>query len=70
MDVKQCIYFVFQIGSGRLVTVESTPSQLIGGPLSGTDLALGKPSVCEGALKKIKRVKTLDSIKKDLGPVE
>ncbi|XP_071889758.1 cilia- and flagella-associated protein 69 isoform X3 [Anas platyrhynchos] len=58
------------IGSGRLVTVESTPSQLIGGPLSGTDLALGKPSVCEGALKKIKRVKTLDSIKKDLGPVE
>nr|XP_047933439.1 cilia- and flagella-associated protein 69 isoform X5 [Anser cygnoides] len=58
------------IGSGRLVTVESTPSQLIGGPLSGTDLALGKPSVCEGALKKIKRVKTLDSIKKDLGPVK
>ncbi|XP_040402243.1 cilia- and flagella-associated protein 69 isoform X2 [Cygnus olor] len=58
------------IGSGRLVTVESTPSQLIGGPLSGTDLALGKLSVCEGAFKKIKRVKTLDSIKKDLGPVE
>lgn len=70
MNVKQCIYFVFQIGSGRLVTVESTPPQLIGGPLAVTDLALRKPSVCEGALKKIKRVKTLDSVKKDLVQVE
>ncbi|NWX48936.1 CFA69 protein, partial [Steatornis caripensis] len=42
------------IGSGRLVTVKSTPPQLIGGPLAVTDLALGKPSVCEGALKKIR----------------
>ncbi|XP_054674460.1 cilia- and flagella-associated protein 69 isoform X2 [Grus americana] len=58
------------IGSGRLVTVESTPPQLIGGPLAVTDLALRKPSVCEGALKKIKRVKTLDSVKKDLVQVE
>ncbi|XP_009888659.1 PREDICTED: uncharacterized protein C7orf63 homolog [Charadrius vociferus] len=40
------------IGSGRLVTVESTPSQLIGGPLAVTDLGQRKPSVCEGALKK------------------
>ena len=69
MNVKQYIYFVFQIGSGRLVTVESTP-QLIGGPLPVTDLALRKPSVCEGALKKIRKVKTLDSVKKDSVPVE
>ncbi|XP_009328866.1 PREDICTED: uncharacterized protein C7orf63 homolog [Pygoscelis adeliae] len=55
------------IGSGRLVTVESTPPQLIGRPLAVTDLALRKSSVCEGALKKIKRVKTLDSVKKDSG---
>ncbi|NWS53451.1 CFA69 protein, partial [Chunga burmeisteri] len=33
-----------RIGSGRLVTVESTPPQLIGGPLAVTDLALRKPS--------------------------
>lgn len=70
MNVKQCIYFVFQIGSGRLVTVESTPSQLIGGPLAVTDLAYRKPSVCEGALKKIKRVKTLDSVKTASVPAE
>lgn len=70
VNVKQCICFVFQIGSGRLVTVESTPPQLIGRPLAVTDLALRKPSVCEGASKKIKRVKTLDSVKKDLVPVE
>uniref|UniRef100_A0A8C0FM61 Cilia and flagella associated protein 69 n=1 Tax=Bubo bubo TaxID=30461 RepID=A0A8C0FM61_BUBBB len=53
------------IGSGRLVTVQSTPPQLVGGPLAVTD-----PSVCEGALKKIKRVKMLDSVKKDSVPVE
>ncbi|XP_021243381.1 cilia- and flagella-associated protein 69 isoform X2 [Numida meleagris] len=28
------------IGSGRLVTVESTPSQLVGGPMAATDLTL------------------------------
>ncbi|KAM6339240.1 cilia- and flagella-associated protein 69 [Podargus strigoides] len=44
------------IGSGRLVTVESRSPQLIGGPLAVTDLALRKSSVCEEALKKIKRV--------------
>ncbi|NWW83675.1 CFA69 protein, partial [Rhynochetos jubatus] len=44
------------VGSGRLVTVESTPPQLIGRPLALTDLALRKPSLCEGALKKTKRV--------------
>lgn len=65
MNVKQCIYFVFQIGSGRLVTVESTAPPLIGGPLAVPDVALRKPSVSEGALRKTKRVKALDSIKKD-----
>ncbi|NXC45583.1 CFA69 protein, partial [Penelope pileata] len=39
------------IGSGRLVTVESTPSQLTGGPLPATDLALKKTSFSEEALK-------------------
>ncbi|NWU90845.1 CFA69 protein, partial [Upupa epops] len=41
------------IGSGHLVTIQSTP-QLIGGPLALTDLALRKPSACEGAFKKTK----------------
>ncbi|XP_068790868.1 cilia- and flagella-associated protein 69 isoform X2 [Struthio camelus] len=53
------------IGSGCLVTVESTPPQLVGGPLADTDLALRKLSVHGGALKKIKRVKMLDSFKKN-----
>lgn len=55
MNPKQCIYFVFQIGSGRLVTVESTPPQLIGGPPAVRDLSLKKPAVCERALKNIKK---------------
>ncbi|XP_071416723.1 cilia- and flagella-associated protein 69 isoform X2 [Pithys albifrons albifrons] len=40
------------IGPGRLVTVESTPCQFMGGPLAVTDLAPRKPSVCKGALKR------------------
>ncbi|KAM6314866.1 cilia- and flagella-associated protein 69-like [Aegotheles albertisi] len=36
------------IGSGRLVTVESTPPQLIGRPLTVRDLGLKNSSVCEG----------------------
>ncbi|NWW47815.1 CFA69 protein, partial [Pedionomus torquatus] len=44
------------IGSGRLVTVESTPPQLIGRALAVTDLAHRKPSVYKGASKKVKRV--------------
>ncbi|XP_071661249.1 cilia- and flagella-associated protein 69 isoform X1 [Patagioenas fasciata] len=43
------------VGSGRLVTVESTPPQLIGGPLAVRDLSLKKPAVCERALKSIKK---------------
>ncbi|XP_068012917.1 cilia- and flagella-associated protein 69 isoform X1 [Melanerpes formicivorus] len=45
-------------GAGRLVAAGSTPG-LTGGALPAGDLALGKPSAAEGALKKIKRVKRL-----------
>uniref|UniRef100_A0A6J0SWZ9 Cilia- and flagella-associated protein 69 isoform X1 n=1 Tax=Pogona vitticeps TaxID=103695 RepID=A0A6J0SWZ9_9SAUR len=52
------------IASGRLVTVESTPSELTGGPLADTDLALKKLPIRGGALKRIKEVKIMDSFKK------
>ncbi|KAJ6666691.1 hypothetical protein lerEdw1_020415 [Lerista edwardsae] len=53
------------ISSGRLVTVESTPSDLTGGPLADTELALKRLPVRGGALKRIKGVKVIDSFKKD-----
>nr|XP_060638275.1 cilia- and flagella-associated protein 69 isoform X3 [Anolis sagrei ordinatus] len=52
------------IASGRLVTVESTPSELTGGPLADTDLALKKLPIRGGALKSIKEVKVIESFKK------
>ncbi|XP_008110703.1 cilia- and flagella-associated protein 69 isoform X2 [Anolis carolinensis] len=52
------------IASGRLVTVESTPSELTGGPLADTDLALKRLPIRGGALKRIKEVKVIDSVKK------
>ncbi|KAL7976545.1 hypothetical protein Chor_008494 [Crotalus horridus] len=52
------------VASGRLVTVESTPSELIGGPLIDTDLALKKLPIRGGALKKIEGIKVIDSFKK------
>ncbi|XP_039193737.1 cilia- and flagella-associated protein 69 isoform X1 [Crotalus tigris] len=52
------------VASGRLVTVESTPSELIGGPLTDTDLALKKLPIRGGALKKIEGIKVIDSFKK------
>ncbi|XP_068862875.1 cilia- and flagella-associated protein 69 isoform X2 [Aphelocoma coerulescens] len=58
------------VGPGRLVTVESTPRQYGGGPLAVTDHAPRRVSVFKGALKKIKRDKTLDSVKKKSVPVE
>lgn len=70
MKVKRCIYFVFQVGPGRFVTVKSEPPQHGGGPLADTDHALRKSSDCKGASKKIKRDKTLDSVKKKSIPVE
>lgn len=53
-----------QVASGRLVAVESTPSELTGGPLADTDLALKKLPIRGGALKKIEGVKVIDSFKK------
>ncbi|XP_066484602.1 cilia- and flagella-associated protein 69 [Tiliqua scincoides] len=53
------------IASGRLVTVESTPSELTGGPLADTELALQRLPIRGGALKRIKGVKVMDSFKKD-----
>ncbi|KAM4706118.1 cilia- and flagella-associated protein 69 [Rhinophrynus dorsalis] len=44
------------VACGRVVTVESTPSQLTGGPLADTDIALKRVSVRGGALQKIKNV--------------
>lgn len=70
MEVKGCIYFVFQIGPGRFVTVESTPHRHGGGSLADTDHAPRKTSVSKGTFKKVKREKTLDSVKKKLVPVE
>uniref|UniRef100_A0A8D2J688 Cilia and flagella associated protein 69 n=1 Tax=Varanus komodoensis TaxID=61221 RepID=A0A8D2J688_VARKO len=52
------------IASGHLVTVESTPSELTGGPLADTDLALKRLPIRGGALKRIKGVKVMDSFKK------
>uniref|UniRef100_A0A8C3L6F5 Cilia and flagella associated protein 69 n=1 Tax=Chrysolophus pictus TaxID=9089 RepID=A0A8C3L6F5_CHRPC len=43
------------VGSGRLVTVESTPFQLVEGPLADKDLPLKKIPFCEEALKKNKK---------------
>ncbi|XP_053265440.1 cilia- and flagella-associated protein 69 isoform X1 [Podarcis raffonei] len=53
------------VASGRLVTVESTPAELTGGPLADTDLAVKKLSIRGGALKRIKTVKVVDPFKKD-----
>ncbi|XP_042331530.1 cilia- and flagella-associated protein 69 isoform X2 [Sceloporus undulatus] len=58
------------ITSGRLVTVESTPSELTGGPLADTDLALKKLPIRGGALRRIKEVKVIDSFKKGSVPVK
>ncbi|XP_053324126.1 cilia- and flagella-associated protein 69 [Spea bombifrons] len=50
---------------GTVVTVESTPSHLIGGPLADTDIALKRVSIRGGALQKTKSVKLLDQHSKD-----
>lgn len=55
----------FQIAAGRLVTVESTPPELTGGPLADTELALKKLSIRGGALQTIKGVKMMEPFKKD-----
>ncbi|XP_077124392.1 cilia- and flagella-associated protein 69 isoform X1 [Ranitomeya variabilis] len=45
------------VGCGPVVTVESTPSRLIGGPLADTELALKRVHIRGGALQKTKGVK-------------
>ncbi|XP_004381565.1 cilia- and flagella-associated protein 69 isoform X2 [Trichechus manatus latirostris] len=52
------------VSSGRVVTVESTPARIIGGPLADTDIALKKLPIRGGALQRVKAVKTMDEPKK------
>ncbi|XP_076984736.1 cilia- and flagella-associated protein 69 isoform X2 [Tamandua tetradactyla] len=49
---------------GRVVTVESTPARIIGGPLADTDIALKKLPIRGGALQRMKTFKTIDEPKK------
>lgn len=58
--------FLFQVLSGRVVTVESTPARLMGGPLADTDIALKKLPIRGGALQRVKAVKTVDEPKKSI----
>lgn len=59
----RCLSFPFQVTSGRVVTVESTPTRLLGGPLADTDIALKKLPIRGGALQKVK-MKPLNGLKK------
>ncbi|XP_069852530.1 cilia- and flagella-associated protein 69 isoform X5 [Dipodomys merriami] len=54
------------VSSGPVVTVESTPVRLLGGPLADTDIALKKLPVRGGALQKVKTVKILNEPKKSI----
>ncbi|XP_076717042.1 cilia- and flagella-associated protein 69 isoform X2 [Callospermophilus lateralis] len=45
------------VPSGGVVTVESTPVRLLGGPLADTDLALKKLPIRGGALQRVKTIK-------------
>nr|XP_031310715.1 cilia- and flagella-associated protein 69 isoform X2 [Camelus dromedarius] len=54
------------VPSGRVVTVESTPARLVGGPLADTDIALKKLPIRGGALQRVKAVKTVDEPKKSV----
>ncbi|XP_073920888.1 cilia- and flagella-associated protein 69 isoform X3 [Castor canadensis] len=54
------------VPSGRVVTVESTPVRLLGGPLADTDIALKKLPIRGGALQRVKTVKTVDETKKSI----
>ncbi|CAO2617524.1 Cilia- and flagella-associated protein 69 [Lemmus lemmus] len=53
------------VPSGRVVTVESTPARLLGGPLADTDIALKKLPIQGGALQRVK-AKTLPEPKKSV----
>lgn len=54
------------IPSGRVVTVESTPVRLLGGPLADTDIALKKLPIRGGALQRVKAVKPVVETKQSL----
>lgn len=55
-----------QVPSGRVITVESTPVRLLGGPLADTDIALKKLPIRGGALQRVKAVKTVEEPKKSV----
>ncbi|KAM5255809.1 cilia- and flagella-associated protein 69 [Ctenodactylus gundi] len=54
------------VRSSRVVTVESTPVRLLGGPLADTDIALRKLPVRGGALQRVKAAKAVDGPKKSI----
>ncbi|XP_063492472.1 cilia- and flagella-associated protein 69 isoform X3 [Symphalangus syndactylus] len=54
------------VPSGGVVTVESTPARLVGGPLADTDIALKKLPIRGGALQRVKAVKIVDAPKKSI----
>ncbi|KAG8507846.1 Cilia- and flagella-associated protein 69 [Galemys pyrenaicus] len=54
------------VPSGRVVTVESTPARLVGGPLADTDIAVRKLPIRGGALQRVKAAKTVDESKKSV----
>ncbi|XP_007195867.2 cilia- and flagella-associated protein 69 isoform X1 [Balaenoptera acutorostrata] len=54
------------VPSGGVVTVESTPARLVGGPLADTDIALKKLPIRGGALQRVKAVKTVNEPEKSV----
>uniref|UniRef100_A0A2K5IHI6 Cilia- and flagella-associated protein 69 ARM repeats domain-containing protein n=1 Tax=Colobus angolensis palliatus TaxID=336983 RepID=A0A2K5IHI6_COLAP len=54
------------VPAGGVVTVESTPARLIGGPLADTDIALKKLPIRGGALQRVKAVEIVDAPKKSI----
>ncbi|XP_011888619.1 PREDICTED: cilia- and flagella-associated protein 69 isoform X4 [Cercocebus atys] len=54
------------VPSGGVVTVESTPARLVGGPLADTDIALKKLPIRGGALQRVKAVEIVDAPKKSI----
>ncbi|XP_045352945.1 cilia- and flagella-associated protein 69 isoform X3 [Leopardus geoffroyi] len=52
------------VPSGGVVTVESTPARLLGGPLADTDIALKKLPIRGGALQRVRAAKTVNEPKK------
>ncbi|XP_078198962.1 cilia- and flagella-associated protein 69 isoform X7 [Callithrix jacchus] len=54
------------VPSGGVVTVESTPARLVGGPLADTDIALKKLPIRGGALQRVKAVKIEEAPKKSI----